>query len=147
MNEWRNPLLGFMKANSNGDILWKHLANSSYSQHLPQLPFASCNAVSLAQIRVCPKAVLTTLDFKEESYHLCSYTWLQAAEVWNRGKSHWEIYSMWNFPGSSVFRWIQGAVPVSPWLSRGIWKWSRAEVQSGFHCSSGSAVRLSVPDG
>lgn len=51
-----------------------------FIQHLPQLPFASCNAVSLAQIRVCPKAVLTTLDFNRGVLpslflHLTSGSW------------------------------------------------------------------------
>lgn len=52
-----------MKVKLNGAILLKQLTHSAYSLNLPQLPFASCNAVSHVEICVCPKEIAVCFDF------------------------------------------------------------------------------------
>lgn len=52
-----------MKVKLNGAILLKPLTCSAYSLNLPQLPFASCNAVSLVEVCVCPEEIVMSFDF------------------------------------------------------------------------------------
>lgn len=106
-------------------------------------------AVPLAQIHVHPKELGMTWDFNRGVpspvfLHLASGRWGVEQEKVSLG----DLVHM-NIPWLVISQWIQGVVPVSPWLSRGIWKRSRAdihhvlalEIQNVLHSSS------EMPDG
>ena len=61
MNEER-AYSRLMKVKVNGATLLKPLTHCAYSLSLPQLPFASCSAISLVEICVCPKEAVMSFN-------------------------------------------------------------------------------------
>lgn len=83
-DKWKNEERAYyrlMKVKLNGAILLKQLIYSAYLLNLPQLPFASRNAICLVEICVCPKEIVMSFDFNIGSLsplflHLTSVSWV-----------------------------------------------------------------------
>lgn len=83
-DKWMNEERAYsrlMKVKLNGAVLFKQLTHSAYSLNLPPLPFASCNAISLIEICVGPKEIVTSFDFNIGSLaplflHSTSVSWV-----------------------------------------------------------------------